>query len=133
MAGIPVLQKSHFGKKWSYEVLTRQRRYMDKTESDQPAESLIWPSLSACIIFEHRRIHERTDILQRYFSSLMIQWLFFMLQIILTTLFFNTLWVNSVDNNLTVFSYTSQKIGLDSSCKLSPKGLFLTNLIYFSD
>ena len=27
MAGMPALTKSHFGKKWSYEVLTAQRRY----------------------------------------------------------------------------------------------------------
>ena len=28
MAGIPALPKSHFGKKWSYEVLTAQRRHV---------------------------------------------------------------------------------------------------------
>ena len=27
MAGISALPKSHFGKKWSYEVLTAQRQY----------------------------------------------------------------------------------------------------------
>ena len=30
-------------------------------------------------------------------------------------------WANSADNNLSHFSYFSQKIDLDISCKLSPK------------
>ena len=33
---------------------------------------------------------------------------------------FTTLWANSTDDKLMIFSYFSQKIGFDISCKLPP-------------
>ena len=42
MAGIPALPKSHFGKKWSYEVLTAQRRYLSMNCLKMGPNSFRW-------------------------------------------------------------------------------------------